>query len=148
MAGCLRRGVMLLVDYGYTRREYYHPQRTTGTLLCHYRHRAHGDPFYSPGLQDITASVDFTAVADYAVAAGLDVKGFTTQVNFLIGCGLDRIVAELCAGSDILPPELSAGVKQLTLPSEMGERCKAIALCRDYPAELCGFAFNNQLQRL
>ena len=87
----LRQGVALLIDYGYTRQEYYLPERSMGTLMCHYRHRAHSDPYWLPGLQDITAHVDFSFVAQAASAAGLQVAGYSTQANFLLGCGLERI---------------------------------------------------------
>jgi SAM-dependent MidA family methyltransferase len=125
LAGCLARGAVLLVDYGLTRREYYHPQRHTGTLVCHYRHRAHDDPFLYPGLQDISAWVDFSACAHAASAAGFVVAGFTTQAQYL--------VASLAAD----PPRPADGVaalkelaalKTLLLPGEMGERFKVMLL--------------------
>lgn len=144
----LARGLILLIDYGYPRREYYHPQRATGTLMCHYRHRAHPDPLILAGLQDITAFVDFTAVAEAGVAAGLDVMGYTTQAHFLLGCGLD----ELLAGSDPEDPrsylELTRQAKALTLPGEMGERFKAIALARGVEVPLVGFALQDHRHRL
>ncbi|HEX7081073.1 MAG TPA: SAM-dependent methyltransferase [Gammaproteobacteria bacterium] len=122
LGGTLRRGAMLLVDYGYTRREYYDPARSRGTLICHYRHRALDDPFVYPGLQDITAWVDFSACADAARAAGLEVAGYTTQAQLLIGAlGADLLPAD--AG----PAELAA-LKTLVLPGEMGERFKALLL--------------------
>lgn len=144
----LARGMILLIDYGYPRHEYYHPQRATGTLMCHYRHRAHPDPLILPGLQDITAFVDFTAVAEAGVAAGLDVAGYTTQAYFLLGCGL----GDLLAASDPDDPrrhlELTRQAKILTLPGEMGERFKAIALARAIDGPLMGFAFQDQRYRL
>lgn len=144
----LARGLILLIDYGYPRHEYYHPQRATGTLMCHYRHRAHPDPLILAGLQDITAFVDFTAVAEAGVAAGLDVMGYTTQAHFLLGCGLD----ELLAGSDPEDPrsylELTRQAKALTLPGEMGERFKAIALARGVEVPLVGFALQDHRHRL
>ena len=87
-AGWLRRGALLVIDYGFPRREFYHPQRRDGTLMCHFRHHAHGDPLWLPGANDITAHVDFSAVADAAHDAGLDVLGYTTQARFLLNCGL------------------------------------------------------------
>lgn len=144
----LARGSILLIDYGYPRREYYHPQRATGTMMCHYRHRAHPDPLILAGLQDITAFVDFTAVAEAGAAAGLDVMGYTTQAHFLLGCGLD----ELLAGSDPEDPrshlELTRQAKMLTLPGEMGERFKAIALARGIEVPLVGFALQDHRRRL
>lgn len=138
VADVLAHGVMLFIDYGYPRAEYYHPQRTSGTLVCHYRHRMHDDPFLYPGLQDISASVDFTRVAETAVAAGLDVAGFTSQAHFLLGCGLETLLTEVDSNSrDYL--RLTSEVKKLTLPSEMGERFKVMALTRDYTGALRGF---------
>lgn len=144
----LATGYLLLVDYGYSRREYYHPERSDGTLICHYRHRAHGDPYLLPGLQDVTANVDFTAVAQAATAAGLDLSGFTTQANFLLATGLDRRVAA-AAGDD--PGARMASlqaVKQLTLPAEMGERFKVIGFARAAPAQMSGFALRDLRGRL
>ena len=99
ISGVLKQGVMLLIDYGYPRHEYYHPQRNMGTLLCHYRHRSHEDPFFYPGLQDITASVDFSALAQAAPEHGLRLAGYTSQAHFLIGCGLADIAASVQNGS-------------------------------------------------
>ena len=121
LAGLLQRGVMILIDYGYARREYYHPQRADGTLLCHYRHRVHADPFIYPGLQDITASVDFTAVAEAAAAAGLRVAGFTTQGYFLIGCGLEQILASLAGTDQRRTLALAGQAKRLTLPARRSD---------------------------
>ena len=95
----IEQGVALFIDYGFPRRELYHPQRRAGTLMCHYRHRAHADPFFLPGLQDITAHVDFTAVADTATLAGAEILGYTTQASFLIDCGLtDELSADFARG--------------------------------------------------
>lgn len=148
VADALDAGVVLIVDYGYPRREYYHPQRTDGTLMCHYRHRAHPDPLILTGLQDITAHVDFTAVAQSGRAAGLRLAGYTTQAHFLLGNGLDRMVA----ASDPLQVrghlELTRQVKTLTLPGEMGERFKVLALARGCDAPLSGFALRDLRDRL
>ena len=125
LAATLARGAMLLVDYGGVRREYYHPERRDGTLICHYRHRAHDDPFYLPGLQDVSAWVDFSACADSALGAGLDVAGFTTQGHFL---------AESVAGVPdpvALDARSASALKTLVLPGEMGERFKLLLLTRD-----------------
>ena len=162
----LTAGALLLVDYGYPRREYYHPERAAGTLLCHYRHRVHDDPLILPGLQDITASVDFTAVADAALTAGLDIAGYASQNYFLFGCGLMDLLA------DEIPPDLplekgggetggilnSADstryleqvrqVKLLTLPGEMGDRFHALALTRNLDLPLRGFAVRDERGRL
>lgn len=148
LAELLDRGAVLLVDYGYPRREYYHPQRAEGTLLCHYRHRAHGDPFLWPGLQDITASVDFTAAAEAAHEAGLAVAGYTTQAHFLLCLGLTELYAEAVRVEPQRELEFSGQVKRLTLPGEMGERFKVLALTRAIETSLQGFALSNQLGRL
>jgi len=129
VAAALEAGIMLLFDYGLGRQELYHPQRDAGTLQCHYRHRAHGDPFLYPGLQDITAWVDFTRLAEAASDAALEVAGYCTQAAFLLGAGLD---AELGAAAEGLErARLVSQARQLLLPGEMGETFKALALTRD-----------------
>jgi len=140
LASATRRGVLLLVDYGLPRREFYAAERRTGTLLCHFRHRFHDDPFVRLGLQDITAWVDFTAVTEAAQAAGLELAGYTTQAHFLIGCGIGDYVADVGDLDVVQRVNLSRQVMVLTLPGEMGERFKAIAFAKDYPGELRGFA--------
>ena len=142
------QGAVLLVDYGYPRREYYLDERRDGTLICHYRHRAHDDVFLYPGLQDITANVDFTAVAEAADAAGFDVLGYTSQAYFLMGNGLDAVFAGL--QGDSVEQQLAAAqqVKQLTLPAEMGERFQVIALGKGIEPPLAGFAINDYRARL
>jgi SAM-dependent MidA family methyltransferase len=125
VAGVLERGCLLFVDYGLVRREYYHAQRSSGTLICHYRHRAHADPFLHPGLQDLSAWVDFSACADAARAAGLDVAGFTTQAQFLLA----TLAAEpLGRGTDAAALRERSALKTLVLPGEMGERFKVLLL--------------------
>ena len=144
----LQAGMVLLIDYGYPRGTYYHPQRNRGTLMCHYRHRAHPDPMLLPGLQDITAHVDFTAIARSALKNGLNVCGYTTQAFFLMGCGLDRLIAESDPG-DVRPHmELVQGVKRLTLPTEMGERFKVLGLSRGLAEAPIGFSVLDQRERL
>ncbi len=144
----MQRGYLLLIDYGYSRGEYYHPQRSQGTLICHFRHRAHADPYLLPGLQDITANVDFSALATAASDAGFSLAGFTTQAHFLIDSGLQDLLAE----SDPLDIkhhlQCMQGVKKLTLPSEMGERFKVMALARDAPPALSGFRSRDLRGRL
>jgi len=139
LAGHLAQGLVLLIDYGFPRREYYHPERRQGTLMCHYRHRAHDDPFYLVGLQDITAHVDFTAMADSALAAGLKVAGYTTQAHFLLGSGLTGLAAETDADAET-QLGLANQVRRLTLPQEMGELFKVMALTKNLAANLPGFA--------
>lgn len=148
VATALEAGLILFLDYGYPRREFYHPQRTDGTLRCHYRHRAHSDPFLWPGLQDITAAVDFTAVADAAITNDLMVRGFTTQAHFLIGCGLEQVAASLVDADTRNRAVLSRHVQLLTLPAEMGEIIKVMALTRDLTLPLSGFSGPDHRQRL
>ncbi len=130
----LAHGALLLLDYGYPRAGYYHADRAMGTLLCHYRQHAHDDPFRFAGLQDITAHVDFTATAEAALTAGLELVGYTTQAHFLLALG---IAAE--AGDW----QQAREVKLLTLPQEMGERFKAIAFTRALGVPLQGFALRD-----
>lgn len=143
----LGKGGLLLLDYGFPRHEYYHPQRGAGTLMCHYRHHAHADPFFLPGLQDITAHVDFTTIAEAAFAAGLDVLGYTAQSQFLFNCGL----LELMSGQDSTSPAYlrnASAVQKLISPAEMGELFKVIALGRDLTIPLLGFARGDRLHKL
>ncbi len=148
LAAALAEGVLLFIDYGYPRREYYHPQRASGTLLCHYRHRALDDPLARVGLQDITASVDFTALAEAGTAAGLDLAGYTTQAHFLLGNGLEALFAA-AAGDDLRQQvELARQVKLLTLPSEMGERFQVMAFAKGIDSPLQGFALRDLRFRL
>ena len=148
----LQKGLALFIDYGYTRRDYYLPQRSDGTLICHYQHRAHADPFKWPGLTDISASVDFTALAEAADICGLEVNGYTTQAMFLMASGLDEVLA----GFGLLPDKqrlkMNSQVLRLTLPGEMGERFQVMALSRDLEDELSddliGFSLNDLCHRL
>jgi SAM-dependent MidA family methyltransferase len=140
LGGALERGVMLFVDYGLPRREYYSPDRSDGTLLCHFRHRFHDDPFARLGLQDITAWVDFTAVAEAGEAAGLALAGYATQAHFLIGNGIGEYVANVADLDVVQRVNLSRQAMLLTLPGEMGERFKVIALAMGYDSPLRGFA--------
>ena len=143
----LARGVVLFVDYGMPRREYYAPQRDGGTLRCHYRQRAHDDPFVWPGLQDLTAQVDFTAVAEAGVAAGLEFAGYTTQAHLLIGCGLTRLLDEPLtdARAGLLRAQQA---RRLVQPEEMGERFKSIAFTRGVEAPLAAFSARDLSDRL
>ena len=141
LAGCLERGVVLLFDYGLPRAHYYHAQRVAGTLRCHFRHRAHDDPFINLGVQDITAWVDFTRVAEAATLAGLEVSGFATQAAFLLALGLERIVA--AAPDAVSRARLAGEARRLVMPEEMGEAFKAMALARGYAAPLEGFTLQD-----
>jgi SAM-dependent MidA family methyltransferase len=142
----LTAGVVLLLDYGYPRHEYYHPQRNTGTLMCHYRHRAHDDPFVYPGLQDITTHVDFTAIAEAAQAAGLQVSGYNTQGLFLLANGITELAEQATDERQRL--ELVQQLRTLTMPTEMGEEFKVMALSRGYDQPLRGFALQDLRNRL
>jgi len=124
----LQLGAILLIDYGFGRDEYYHPQRRQGTLMCHYRHHSHDNPFYLPGLQDITSHVDFSAVASSGVEAGLGLLGYTTQAHFLINCGITEILAEMPAVNTRNYLPLANQVQKLVSPSEMGELFKVMIL--------------------
>jgi len=126
----MRRGLALFVDYGYPRREYYLRERADGTVMCHYRHRAHDDVFFWPGLQDITAWVDFTALAEAADASGLEVVGYSNQAMFLLGCGLDQVLAARMEDAKDGGLALTAEARQLTLPGLMGERFQVMGLAR------------------
>jgi SAM-dependent MidA family methyltransferase len=144
----LAAGVLLLIDYGFPRAEFYHPQRTTGTLMCHYRHRAHADPLIFPGLQDITAHVDFSGIAEAGHAAGLELLGYTSQAAFLLDSGLEQIVATSNPDDARAHLALTQQVKKLTLPHEMGELYKVIALGRGLPGPLAGFGLQDRRARL
>jgi SAM-dependent MidA family methyltransferase len=140
--------VVLLIDYGYNEKEYYHADRSEGTLMCYYQHRAHSDFSFWPGLQDITAFVNFTDVAYSAVDLGLEVAGYTTQAAFLLSCGLSDL-HESQVGDDIQQQvKLSQQIKTLTLPSEMGDRFKVIALTKNYDEPLKGFSMLDLRNRL
>ncbi len=131
--GGLQRGALLLLDYGYPRREYYQPQRSDGTLRAFRRHRLVDDVFAYPGLQDLTASVDFTALAEAGVHAGFDFSGYCSQASFLIGNGLEPnlAAAEARAPDEAARYKLRQEAKRLTLPSEMGERFQAMGFARE-----------------
>jgi SAM-dependent MidA family methyltransferase len=144
----LEQGLLLLIDYGYPGPAYFHPERHMGTLICHYQHRAHADPLILTGLQDITASVDFSAVAQAGADAGLELAGYTTQAHFLLGCGLDQLLGQLDPEQDDQYIGALLGVKQITLPSEMGERFQAIALAHELSVPLVGFGFRDLRSRL
>ena len=144
----LAQGVILLIDYGHSGHEYYQPQYTAGRLLCHYRHHAHGDPFYYPGLQDISAPVDFTAVAEAAYRFDLSVSGYTTQMYFLLANGLQDFVADINKMDIKAQTARAQQLRMLTLPDEMGERFKVIALSKHYNRPLCGFSLMDQRARL
>jgi len=147
LAQVMERGIALFIDYGFPGREYYHADRHEGTLMCHYRHRAHDDPFLHPGLQDITSHVDFSAIARAAADAGFELAGFTSQAQFLINCGITDVLARV-------PPDsseylaLSNQANRLLSPAEMGELFKVIALRRLCALPLRGFASGDRRNAL
>jgi SAM-dependent MidA family methyltransferase len=148
LATMLVRGLVLMPDYGFAASEYYHPQRAQGTLMCHYQHYAHDDPLIYPGLQDITAHVDFTAMAEAALAHGLDCAGYTNQAQFLINCGILQLLQQV-------PPEESArylpmvaAVQKLLSPAEMGELFKVVALSKGLTLPLMGFLQGDKRHQL
>ena len=146
LAEVLARGLVILADYGFPRREYYHPQRVDGTLMCHYRQRAHGDPLALTGLQDVTAHVDFTAAAGAAAEAGLEVAGFVSQADFLLATGLLEDLAAARGEWERLA--LAGEAKRLTLPGLMGEAFKVLALTRALDIALSGFGLRDRRGRL
>ena len=143
---CLTQGTMLFIDYGFGAREFYHTQRNTGTLMCHYRHHAHDDPFFLPGLQDITAHVNFTDIAECAIDAGLNLTGYTNQAFFLINSGITDLLRDTSPEDLRTYLPLSAQLQKLTSPAEMGELFKVIALSRT-AGPLSGFT-RGDLSRL
>lgn len=142
----LQKGVVLIIDYGFTRSEYYHPDRNQGTLMCHYQHQAHPNPLIHVGLQDITAHVDFTAVAEAGLACSLRLNGYTTQAFFLLGCGITDLLQ-----LETKQPEytmLANEVKILTSPTQMGEIFKVIALEKNMDCALLGFSLHDMSEKL
>lgn len=135
LAARLERGVLLFLDYGFPRAEYYHPQRSAGTLMCHYRHHAHDDPFWLPGLNDITAHVDFSAAAAAGREAGLDLLDYDSQAGFLLGAGLLELLGELEPGS-LEYFRQAAAVQKLVAPGEMGELFKVLVMGRGVTEEV------------
>jgi SAM-dependent MidA family methyltransferase len=135
----MSKGALLFIDYGFGAREFYHPQRNRGTLMCHYRHRAHDDPFYLPGLQDITAHVDFTAIAEAAIDHGAHFLGYTSQAHFLFNNGVMDFLKEVSPDDLKAYLPLSAQLQKLTSPAEMGELFKVIALGKGMEQPLAGF---------
>ena len=144
----LERGAMLLIDYGFPRAELYHPHRSDGTLMCHYRHHAHPDPFLYPGLQDITTHVDFSAVAQAAASAGLDCLGYTSQAHLLLNLGLLERLARTPAENAAHYLPQSQAVQRLVSESEMGELFKAVAFGRGVADDAAGFARGDRASAL
>ena len=148
LAEVLDNGLLLLIDYGYEQADYYHADRQQGTLLCHYQHRVHANPLLYPGLQDITASVDFTALAQAGTEAGLVLAGYSTQASFLINSGLENLFIEQLNANPEQQYLLAQQVRTLTLPSEMGERFKVMAFTKGFTSPLLGFRLGDRQHRL
>jgi SAM-dependent MidA family methyltransferase len=148
LGAMLARGLVLFFDYGYPAAEYYHPQRHQGTLSCFYRHHTHEDPFHLPGLQDLTAHVDFTAIALAAAESGLELAGYATQAWFLLNCGILDALANQGQPGTTERLKASNAVNRLLHPAEMGELFKVIAWTRALELAPLGFRQGNQLFRL
>ncbi len=144
----LQNGMILAIDYGYSRQEYYHPQRNDGTLMCYYQHHGHSNPLILTGLQDITAHVDFTAVAEAAINADLNVAGYTSQAFFLLANGLTEMAEATYPEKVSAQLQLSQQIKKLTMPDAMGETFKVIALTRNIDHPLTGFMMQDYRERL
>jgi SAM-dependent MidA family methyltransferase len=148
LANTLQHGAILMLDYGFSAREYYHPQRNQGTLMCHYQHYAHADPLINIGLQDITAHVNFTAIAEAGLANGLVLEGYTNQAQFLMACGLLDLLALESPDNVTRYVPMASSVQKLISPAEMGELFKVIALSRGLNAVLVGFKGNDKSHTL
>jgi SAM-dependent MidA family methyltransferase len=144
----LKVGAILMVDYGFSAREYYHPQRNLGTLMCHYQHYAHTNPLIYVGLQDITAHVDFTSIANAGVKAGLEFAGFTTQAQFLMNCGILSLISQVPADDPANYVPLAAAAQKLLSPAEMGDLFKVIALVKQLESPLVGFSAGDKSHTL
>lgn len=145
LATILEKGVIIMIDYGCERQQYYHPQRNQGTLMCHYQHHAHNDPFYFPGLQDITTHVDFSAVASAAMESDLDVIGYTSQGQFLINNGITEILTQISSEDLSAHLSLANQARWLLAPEEMGEFFRVIALSKNFVGQLSGFVEGNEV---
>ena len=144
----LESGAIFIIDYGFPSSEYYHPQRSMGTLMCHARHRAHGDAFERPGEQDITAHVDFSALAQAARAAGLEVLGYASQAQFLVNCGITDVLAQANMENALHYAPIAAEAQVLLSPNEMGELFKVLAVGRGVKRPLLGFSRSDRSNRL
>ena len=138
LANLLHHGALLMIDYGFGAAEYYHPQRNQGTLMCHYQHYAHSDPFQYIGLQDITAHVNFSAIAEAATSQGLVLDGYTNQAEFLMNCGILDLLSQQTA-DETKYAAFAAGVQKLLSPAEMGELFKVIAFSKGIEETMLGF---------
>jgi len=148
LADMLGHGLILMLDYGFAASEYYHPQRIQGTLMCHYQHYAHDDPLVYLGLQDITAHVDFTAMAETALQQGLTCAGYTNQAQFLINCGMLQLLQQISPDDSARYLPMVAAVQKLLSPAEMGELFKVLALTKGLSEPLVGFVSGDKRHQL
>ena len=148
LGSSLKHGAIMMVDYGFSAREYYHPQRNLGTLMCHYQHYAHIDPLVYVGLQDITAHVDFTSVADAGEHNGLELMGFCSQAQFLMNCGILEIMSQVSPHDMARYAPLAAAAQKLLSPAEMGDLFKVIALGKGLNQALIGFSSGDKSHTL
>ena len=148
LAGCLKQGVILMLDYGFGAAEYYHPQRNTGTLMCHYQHLAHSNPLINIGLQDITAHVNFTATAETGLANELSLAGYCNQASFLMNCGILEILGETSPNDIAAYIPLATAAQKLLSPAEMGELFKVIAFSKGLSSDLIGFKSGDKAHML
>ncbi len=148
LSAWLTKGAAILIDYGFPRHEFFHPQRQRGTLMCHIQHRAHDDVFLAPGLQDITAHVDFTAIAEAAFGAGLEVLGYTSQARFLLNSGLPELLNTLDQTNTKTLAQTHGAVQKLLSEAEMGELFKVMVLSRGLDQVLSGFSRGDRSAQL
>jgi SAM-dependent MidA family methyltransferase len=148
LALTLERGVILMIDYGFSASEYYHPQRNLGTLMCHYQHYAHTDPLLNIGLQDITAHVNFSSIAYAGVDNGLQLSGFCSQAQFLMNCGILELMARVSPSDMARYAPLAAAAQKLLSPAEMGDLFKVIAFSKNMPVPLLGFTTGDKAHTL
>lgn len=148
LAACLKQGVILMLDYGFGAAEYYHPQRNQGTLMCHFQHFAHTNPLINVGLQDITAHVDFTAIAEAGVTQGLALAGYCNQASFLMNCGILTILAQASPSDMAAYAPQAAAAQKLLSPAEMGELFKVIAFSKNFDEPLIGFKSGDKAHAL
>ncbi|MGZ8983133.1 MAG: class I SAM-dependent methyltransferase [Methylotenera sp.] len=148
LACMLQHGAILMIDYGFSAREYYHPQRNLGTLMCHYQHYAHTDPFLNIGLQDITAHVDFTSIANAGVNNGLQLSGFCSQAQFLMNCGILDIMSLVSPTDMASYAPLASAAQKLLSPAEMGDLFKVIAFSKNIEVPLIGFVSGDKSHTL
>ncbi|WP_029147945.1 class I SAM-dependent methyltransferase [Methylophilus sp. 5] len=148
LVNSLQQGVIIMLDYGFSASEYYHPQRRQGTLMCHFQHYAHDDPLIYPGLQDITAHVNFTAMAETALTHGLHCAGYTSQAQFLINCGILQLLQTVSPADSARYLPMVAAVQKLLSPAEMGELFKVLALSKGVSELLLGFVSGDKRHQL